>query len=83
MEQVCAVRYCPMARLPDYCATCERETTVSGAEYAYGDPNRYDGISEWVCLVCGRREGRWTGKELKDGEAEPRFGGPPSGATYE
>lgn len=35
----------------------------------------YDGTSEWVCDKCGRRWGRWTGKELKDGELEPRYGG--------
>lgn len=45
-------------------------------EYSYGDPYRYDGISEFNCLKCGYRVGRWTGKELKEGEAEPPFGEP-------
>lgn len=73
-------------RLPLYCRTCERETSkldVAGVEYEYGHPQRYDGVSEWVHMPCGRREGRWTGKELKDGESEPRYGGPPAGASYE
>lgn len=47
---------------------------VIGVEYAYGDPNRYDGVSEWRCPDCGYREGRWTGRHLADQEAEPRFG---------
>lgn len=45
-------------------------------EYDYGDPYRYDGISEIKCLDCGKRYGRWTLKELKDGEQEPPFGKP-------
>lgn len=44
---------------------------VVGVEYAGG----FDGISEWMCPVCGRREGRWTGKVLGEGETEPRYGG--------
>jgi hypothetical protein len=48
---------------------------VIGVEYAYGSPERYDGVSEWRCPDCGYREGRWTGKPLADGETEPRFGG--------
>jgi DNA-directed RNA polymerase subunit RPC12/RpoP len=34
----------------------------------------YDGISEIKCNDCGARIGRWTGKELKEGELEPRYG---------
>jgi len=34
----------------------------------------YDGISEIKCQDCGARYGRWTLKELKDGELEPRYG---------
>lgn len=47
---------------------------VIGVEYPYGSPERYDGVSEWQCPDCGRREGRWTGKVLEDGEIEKRFG---------
>jgi hypothetical protein len=53
----------------------ENETThfrrVIGVEYQFG----YDGISEWNCPGCGYREGRWTGRELQEGETEPRYGG--------
>lgn len=37
-------------------------------------PEDYDGISEYACDPCGVRIGRWTGKRLKDGELEPRYG---------
>ena len=43
-------------------------------EYAYGSEERYDGVSEVTCSLCGYREGRWTGMELKEGFIEPRFG---------
>ena len=49
--------------------------TIIGIEYAYGHANRYDGVSEWRCEECGTRWGRWTGKILKEGECEERFGG--------
>lgn len=66
----------------DYCADCNetkrykgedgREySRVIGVEYQGG----YDGVSEWICPDCGRREGRWTGKVLGEGEIEPRYGG--------
>jgi hypothetical protein len=65
----------------DYCASCnetkryvgdEQEySRVLGVEYQGG----YDGISEWRCPDCGRREGRWSGKVLGKGETEPRYGG--------
>lgn len=48
---------------------------VIGVEYAYGNPERYDGVSEWRCPDCGRREGRWSGRVLADEEIEPRYGG--------
>lgn len=50
-----------------------------GVEYSYGSPERYDGVSELRCMneSCGVRLGRWTGKRLAEGEAEPRFGGRP------
>ena len=49
---------------------------IIGVEYGYGDPYRYDGISEIRCLTCRRRYGRWTGKILKKGEQEPPYGDP-------
>lgn len=46
-----------------------------GVEYHYSSPNHYDGVSEYLCTVCGQRVGRWTGNVLKEGETEPRYGG--------
>lgn len=47
-----------------------------GVEYGYDAPAgcHYDGVSEWRCPDCGYREGRWSGRELADGEFEPRYG---------
>jgi DNA-directed RNA polymerase subunit RPC12/RpoP len=39
-----------------------------------GTTEDYDGISEIKCFDCGVRIGRWTGKELKEGELEPMYG---------
>lgn len=39
-----------------------------------GTSEDYDGVSEYECLKCGERRGRWTGKILLDGEIEPRYG---------
>jgi hypothetical protein len=63
----------------DYCQSCEKLLTyegqtfsrVIGVEYQGG----YDGVSEWLCPDCGRREGRWTGKVLADDETEQAYGG--------
>jgi hypothetical protein len=41
---------------------------VIGVEYQGG----YDGVSEWACPDCGRREGRFSGKVLEDDEEEAR-----------
>lgn len=69
----------------DYCAGCnatkryvsdidgKEYSGIIGVEYQGG----YDGVSEWRCPDCGRREGRWSGKVLEDGETEPRYGGQP------
>jgi hypothetical protein len=59
------------------CVACEKEIDprrIIGVEYAHGSENRYDGVSEWICPECGRREGRWTGRVLRDGESEPPHG---------
>lgn len=41
-----------------------------------------DGVSEWVHVTCGRREGRWTHRELTvDDEREPRYGNTPAPTT--
>lgn len=69
----------------DYCAGCNETklyisdidgkeySRVIGVEYQGG----YDGVSEWRCPDCGRREGRFSGKILEDGETELRYGGKP------
>lgn len=51
---------------------CSREELI-GRVYM-GTSEDYDGVSEWYCMKCKKRFGRWTGNELKDGELEPRFG---------
>lgn len=55
------------------CPRCDADAWL-GVEYAYGEPERYDGISEWRCQTCGYREGRWSHRALADGEPEPRYG---------
>ena len=62
-----------LATIEDYRAVADQiedPTThfsrVSGVEYQGG----FDGVSEWVCPDCGRREGRWSGRVLADGETE-------------
>lgn len=66
----------------DYCAGCnetKRQQGADGREYSriigVEYQGGYDGVSEWRCPDCGRREGRWSGKVLQDGETEPRYGG--------
>ncbi len=55
---------CPLCKSVDYIAV----------EYDYLNPNRYDGISEFICNTCKTRWGRWSGKILSDGEWEGRWG---------
>lgn len=43
-------------------------------EYSWDDPYHYDGISEIYCYECKKRFGRWSKKELAEGEKEPRYG---------
>ena len=47
---------------------------IYGIEYALDSYYYYDGISEWRCLNCGTRIGRWTERVLSEEEAEPPFG---------
>ncbi len=54
--------------MPNKCPKCG-STNIIGVEYAYDSPYYYDGVSEWQC-ECGYREGRFSGRELKDGEYE-------------
>ncbi|MEI6379078.1 MAG: hypothetical protein WCO55_05440 [Candidatus Falkowbacteria bacterium] len=47
---------------------------IVGLEYAWPSPESYDGVSEWDCRDCKARFGRWSGKELAEGEIEKRYG---------
>ena len=48
-----------------------------GVEYSPEMPEHYDGVSEWRCLKCGLRVGRWSEKVLADNEIERKLGGEP------
>jgi len=55
------------------CKKCGSENVIK-VEYPHDNPNHYDGISEIACLKCKARFGRWSGKELADGEFERKYG---------
>lgn len=57
-----------------YCVRCDKTVAVISIEYPYDHIEHYDGVSEWRCSRCNRREGRWTGKVLTGGASEPRLG---------
>lgn len=54
---------------PNKCPKCKSKNIV-GVEYMMTSED-YDGVSEWQCLKCKYRQGRWSGQELKEGELEP------------
>jgi hypothetical protein len=58
--------------ITDSCPRCGSKN-IGGVEYALTSED-YDGVSEWNCIDCRYRQGRWTGQELKDGFIEPRYG---------
>lgn len=60
------------------CPDCNAE--LVGVEYMDGS-ERYDGVSEWACLGCTYRRGRWSGRRLEGNELESRFGLTPKGAA--
>lgn len=49
-------------------------TEYCGVEYDWCSNNHYDGVSEWRCLKCNTRYGRWTDKILEENEEEKVFG---------
>lgn len=55
------------------CRKCGSENIIR-VEYDGMHPEHYDGISEIDCRDCGARFGRWSGKELGEGEVEKRGG---------
>lgn len=56
----------------DTCKKCASKNVVL-VEYPYDHSEHYDGVSEVLCNTCGARFGRWSGKELVDGEVEIAF----------
>jgi Zn-finger nucleic acid-binding protein len=50
------------------------KTNMIGVQYAYDNPEHYDGVSEWKCTVCGARFNRWTNEQLADNEIVSRHG---------
>lgn len=63
------------AKLSDgFCRRCDEKVQPFAIEYSYDSPEHYDGISEFQCPRCRRREGRWTGRVLTGGGTEPRLG---------
>lgn len=65
LDTMAAVRTCPACGGTSWC----------GGEYLLTDRDHYDGISQWTCLGCGNTYGRWSGRLLRHGEHEPRYGG--------
>lgn len=55
------------------CKKCGSANIVM-VEYEGMHPDHYDGVSEIDCKDCGARFGRWSEKELNDGEFEKRYG---------
>jgi hypothetical protein len=55
-------------------ATCCQAPNIIMVQYHWESKNHYDGVSEYKCQSCGYRQGRWSGKELEDGEEEKRYG---------
>ena len=56
------------------CKKCG-SNNIMMVEYSWDSPEHYDGVSEINCQACGARFGRWSGRELTEGELEKRFGG--------
>lgn len=57
----------------DHCSKCGSSNIVM-VEYPWDSKNHYDGISEIHCRDCNARIGRWSGKELAEGEEETKYG---------
>ena len=51
------------------CPKCKSKNIIA-MEYGYPSPECYDGISEYRCLDCKYRQGRWSKLGLKDDEIE-------------
>ena len=53
------------------CSKCNSEN-IAMVQYR-GTPEDWDGWSEIQCQDCKARIGRWSNKELGDGELESRY----------
>lgn len=63
------------ANLTDgYCSRCDQMVMPLGVIYPDDHPEHHNGVSEWECPWCRRREGRWTGSVLTGGSSEPLHG---------
>lgn len=62
------------AEKEEYEMTCCENPKLITIEYHWESPNHYDGISEYACENCKYRQGRWSEKELKEGEEETVYG---------
>ena len=63
------------------CPRCSQQ--MLAVQYGSDHPAHYDGVSEWRCLACLVRIGRWSGKELAEGEVEYRSGPRKEGKSAE
>lgn len=55
------------------CKKCGSENVIL-VEYDMMHPDYHDGVSEIECRDCNARFGRWSNKELADGESEKKYG---------
>ena len=52
------------------CPKCgnDKDNKVIAVEYFGGSKYHYDGVSEYYCMECKTRWGRWSGQPLADDE---------------
>jgi hypothetical protein len=53
------------------CIACNTPNVVM-IEYDWTNPQHWDGVSEYHCLSCNTRWGRWSGKILGSNEYEDK-----------
>jgi hypothetical protein len=70
MDKKINIKFMPKEK----CKKCGSKNIVM-VEYPNDNPEHYDGISEIMCINCHTRFGRWSAKELAQGEIEKRYGG--------
>ena len=55
------------------CKSCGSVKIIM-VEYSLMSPQHYDGVSEFNCLDCGARYGRWSDLKLEENQVEGRYG---------